>query len=1298
MPHLRPLLLLTVLWLVETASGQAPSPVGRVQGRLVDASQGRPLAGAAVSLILHDARGDALRGSAESGSDGRFSLDAGITTGTVTLRVVRPGGGAFALPLASTPAGEGLLLGDVLVPPCGALDVTVALPDVESSSAEVRAFPAYPDGHLDPLRGIPLATAPVDPATGAARLLLAPGAYVLMLTDGFRSFQPLVLPWNMPRGGARVGTLLPREGFPFAADLSWAPETPGTADIEIGSGAWPLEGGGEIMLRFRPPVSSFDGGLALRLQHLPAGRVRVHVRAGVLAATLEGGVGMAVHRWRVGRGAAVVLRVLDAASGRDVKGGRVLVDGRPGRTAGLRRIFDGLAPGWHELFVSVPGFETVEGRRFFLAEEGVKRMIDVPLEPLARVAGQVKLAPGKPAKGAWILLTGGSEGAGAGARVLGRSDEQGRFRLGVPSKSVGDLLVRHPRGFARAPDWLAASPGGSERWVPRLAPWSTANITCQDAVGAPLAGVTVWLLGGETLGRRAWGPPDATKILRPLARFAVTDAKGHATFEELPTGVFRLGLVRDTAPWELHGTVEAGAPGSVISERLRLVPEIAGPRSIPWEGFWRAVWTDRPGSSSDLGRLDPALAAEATVVLHPGQRLVFRDVPDLADPPTPDLAAYAGAGESWWEAEQLRAAKLPKHLAPSSAWGEVRGTVLRGRDALGGQGIDLVAYPVRGAPGRTPRRLDHDPVSGEFFAVLPRGHWMIFAKAPQSAPAWVGPFALGVDAESLYVRRNVYLVPGGGAEGRLRGRGAGAFLRSDEEIGWDQAVEDWLRPFVLRRKTVGTDARGGFRWRDLPPGEVRIVARRGDLGRLSVGSGATVDLGTLAVASGGDAEVPRVLGEDLVLEAPFRPVSFLSPAPRWGRFLRERSLPLDADPWPRRRVLSERGRWGAWRDGVEPRAFGSWKTVRFRLRRDGRPFVDARLRLRPLDGGAYAYHRDGWDLVTDARGRSEIRVPPGTWRLETEFLGREGRLYGVSETRLIAPPGLETWDLDVVTAPLRIRVRDAAGRRPLPGAFVRVSRGGAPSGILETVASRRSLDVAHGWTNAKGEVTLTDMPLGTYRLEVSHPGLGRSTLQDVTLRRPRRTESVSLDLGASASVVVSLTDDEGRGIQGAEVLLLDPEGHRIAAERLFLTDEEGRAALHGLSPGEYQVIAQGPGRPAQWVGDVNLNPGGTAWVESGLDRGGAIQVICRSLGGRPLEGVVLRFESEAGPWRALPAGALDIDELPRRTGADGVLVRETFPYGRCTIRAELPGFRVRTVETEVRPGERTVEVIVLTPG
>ncbi len=1299
MPQPRLLLLLLAVCLVETALGQDASPLGRVQGRLVDASTGRPLTGAAVSLILHDEGRDELRGDVRSDSDGRFSLESGITSGTVMLRVVRRHGGVHVLRLATTPAGEGLLLGDVAVPPAGVLEVQAVLPDAEPFSAEVRVYPAYADGVLDPLKGIPLSVAPVDRETGTARLSLSPGRYVLLLSDGFRSFQPLVIPWNMPRGAARLGTLLPRDGYPFAADVTWNGGTIGDVSIEIGSGAWPLEGGAEILLRYRPPLtSSFDGGLTLRLEHLPAGQVRVDARSGALAATFHGGIGSAVHQWRMTAGAALALRLLDAASGRELKGGRILLDGRPGKLMGIRHLFDGLSTGWHELSLSVPGHETVEHRRLFLAQEGVKRVVDVVLEPFARVEGQVKTSARKPARGALLLLADRSSKEGAGVRVVGRTDDKGRFKLAVRSDRVGDLFVWHENGFARAPDWLGASPGGIEHWRPQLFAWSTVDVLCRDAAGDPAVGTSIWLIGGETLGSRRVKAPPFTELLRPLARLAVTNDKGKAVFRHLPTGTFQFGISREDGAWELYGTVDVGSGASSIVERLSLAPGASGSRAIPWEGFWCVVWEDGGRPPIDLGRRDPAAENTSTVRLLPGQRLQYRELPDLVDPPLPNLAAYGGAGETESEPEQLRKGKLPGHLVPTSAWGEIHGTVLRGREVLGGQGLDLIAYPVRGAVGRTPRRIDHDPVTGQFSAVLPRGVWMLEANAPSWAPTWVGPLTLGVDAENVFVERNIYLIPGGRVEGRIKGAKARGAKQGDEELTWDRSLEDWLRPFPLRRETVGCDSRGGFQWSDLPPGEIGFRARSGSLGTAVVGSGSVVDLGTVALAGGASDEEDRLFIEGRVLEAPFRSAPFGSSAPPKGSYFLERASPVGAARWPRRLVLSERGEWGEWRDAEEPWPLRSWKVVRLRLRRDGRPVAGGRLRLRPLDEGAYAYFRDSWEMISDERGRSEVRIPTGTWVVETDFRGRDGRLYRIDDERLIAPTGRETWDVDVRTAPLRIRVRDAAGRRPLPGASVRVWKGGAPSGIIETVERRRSREIVKGWTNEKGELTLSDMPLGTYRIEVSHPGLGRSTLDDVTLRQARREVRASLDLGASASLLVALTDEAGDGIQGAEVLLLDAAGYRVAAERLFLTDEEGRAALHGLSPGDYQVIAQGPGRPAQWIGDVNLNPGGTAQLESGLDLGGAIQVICQSRGGQPLAGVVLSFVSEAGPWRAIPAFALDIHELPRRTGADGMLAWETFPYGKCTIRAERPGFRDQTVETVIRPGERTVEVIVMTPG
>jgi protocatechuate 3,4-dioxygenase beta subunit len=114
---------------------------------------------------------------------------------------------------------------------------------------------------------------------------------------------------------------------------------------------------------------------------------------------------------------------------------------------------------------------------------------------------------------------------------------------------------------------------------------------------------------------------------------------------------------------------------------------------------------------------------------------------------------------------------------------------------------------------------------------------------------------------------------------------------------------------------------------------------------------------------------------------------------------------------------------------------------------------------------------------------------------------------------------------------------------------------------------------------AHGLFLLTNLAPGRYDLRVDPPGYGPGSVQDVRVRSGQRTDGVTIEVSAGATVRGSVHDqDSGEPIAGAEVRVSDSAvwGRNLPRERVR-TDEDGEFLLEGLSPGRRAVRVRARG-------------------------------------------------------------------------------------------------------------------------
>jgi len=408
---------------------------------------------------------------------------------------------------------------------------------------------------------------------------------------------------------------------------------------------------------------------------------------------------------------------------------------------------------------------------------------------------------------------------------------------------------------------------------------------------------------------------------------------------------------------------------------------------------------------------------------------------------------------------------------------------------------------------------------------------------------------------------------------------------------------------------------------------------------------------------------------------------------------------------------------------------------------DGRPVVRARVTLfdaKTFPGGAFeglgemvdlsigkpsgagglaAVMSDekGWFQVTGLNPSKRLRVviEPSSGELTKRKMLpalRRGELLALGEFKLLRG----------VT--IRGVVLDGSGA-PVPGAMVNAHKKGGPMLILPndlrvpgTSEGEAAVEEEHedggkksakravmvisngsdgqvfmstggGWkhSDAQGRFSIEDLPPGDYELFVKKQGLQDGSLKDIHLKEGGERRDLIIRLRAGVDVELTIKDQEGHPIVGAEVYKFGGMqmfgGSRKAP--LGRSDNNGLILLKGVTGGEdsYRVEAKGFARS-----EVKLSPGaGTERLRKEVVMAPGAELSGRLVlpdGAIPQHAVVYlrRTASERGKEEQLASP-------PTPTKSDGRFRLPALKFGRYVLMVQAPGRRTLTRDIELKKGQ-----------
>lgn len=345
------------------------------------------------------------------------------------------------------------------------------------------------------------------------------------------------------------------------------------------------------------------------------------------------------------------------------------------------------------------------------------------------------------------------------------------------------------------------------------------------------------------------------------------------------------------------------------------------------------------------------------------------------------------------------------------------------------------------------------------------------------------------------------------------------------------------------RRTVTTDATGGYRTADLPPGEYDVQLAKGPGGMDFGGAMVFVGDSSSSSPSGVTARTQVAAGAEVRVD-----------------LVRPRSAVVEGS------VLAS----GEPVEGV--------RVTLMPASDDDDPDPTGALRgLRRMMGGARTATTDRFGLFVF----EEVEVGPEGARYE---LSAKVAGAGVDETAVVdvVPGGTAQADLVFDGATLRGRIVDADSGDGVPGLVVTVAEASAPQ-VSAQFAFRfagaggggMSMDLTGEEsvirTDADGAFEVRFLDAGDYSVRTGPSAWVRADAGPYTVREDMTVDDVVIEVERGAvitGVVRSLST--GEPLKGL-MMRLDGDGR----PRMGQTDEQGRYRFEGLEAGSYDVVAQG---------------------------------------------------------------------------------------------------------------------------
>jgi len=269
----------------------------------------------------------------------------------------------------------------------------------------------------------------------------------------------------------------------------------------------------------------------------------------------------------------------------------------------------------------------------------------------------------------------------------------------------------------------------------------------------------------------------------------------------------------------------------------------------------------------------------------------------------------------------------------------------------------------------------------------------------------------------------------------------------------------------------------------------------------------------------------------------------------------------------------------------------------------------------------------------------------------------------------------------------------------LSGVVVELERGGAIVGrVLDEAGQPVGGALIYAWlyrgdrvartfktaTDEQGRFRLDNLPQGDYRLRATAKGYLRERRYEETTVSADRESEVNFVLQKGASISGIITDESGKPVHKARVMLAKIDGTALFAHQTF-SDKDGSFTLMGLPEGTFKLKVWHKEYLPQEAGPFTIRP---------PDEMRDVRIILAQ--GATLQGVVT--DSEGNPLAGITVAATcAVPYLYRNTVTDkeGRFVIRGLPNAPLTVSATATrGGFLTWVKRNIRPGLGELRIVL----
>ena len=1262
-----------------------------VTGTVVSFNGGVGVAGAAIQCVVRRDGGRVVVAEGMSRADGSFGVASTPVTEEMELWVSARGHAPLVLKVRSTPEGQGLHIGRVLLERGWSLSVALHVETGAQLPSEVSVVPAaHGSSRVDMNGPRLLRTGVVD--GHAVFSNLAAGEYLIVVHDRFKSFVPRVLPWTMGSAARFVPSLVLKRGLTQRLLIHETDDESVSAKCQVGLGVWDRRTGEEYQIAWQ--VSAAAAGehrATLALKHLPLALLTSRLQTKSKCGEIETVTGVVEAQTSLQDATRIHGQIREDGSGRALSGAWIQV--------GARRIacnaeghFEaiGFAPGPFWAYAGASTHLTSKRRRILISGNQSAYRLNLYCKPSAQLDGVVRFA-GRIEKQAPLISVerSSSDTRRVGHLVWGSCRPDGTFAIkGIPTGSVRVRAVRLPDAFSETHQISVSSRDPNRVWLDTR-PCGQVKGVLRHEDGTPIVNARVFLVDSSLGTKSIEAPPRSEETVSPSLLLTATDAKGAYTLSRIPPTEYFLVIVTNEGPPAVVGPLNVRA-GNNLQGFTRVVFDRAAPLTVQLPRG--DVWATRNRSSGrqsilssppDGGAVSFFPSARGLIDAWPlSPRQADRRVGEQTVSVQGDERPEGGAVLPPFGKVSLSVVRVP--------FGRVLGQVVASNAPVGSQGALLTAYPLGQG---TPHPIAVEAGSGLFDTHLPRGRYILAARSPSIGRGWIGPVSVAMSVDELRVEGvQIRLLD----EARVTGRLNLSQLPEDAVDSFRLLVspewESLVRPWRGRSTPFIPSASGDFDLTGLGIGPHLLQLAGGESVlryQLHTDESGLLDCGVLLPTNGLSMETAHDKLPPQSWSGRFQGTVHPDDVVR-ASWLKHTSIEEGLLRWEHRTSAVAAF---ALDDAVEGADAQNSVSLRGVLHLDGLRQMDRPYRVIGLDGWAYAHGALNTLSFIDETGQLRLDgISAQPKALSLEWRDDNGNAYRAVEFLEGSQPNgnkILKPHVDFTTAPLDVVVTRLHDGSPMPNAVVRVRRSDVRGILAQTAFARDHAEVARAVTDSRGQVQFLSLPTDTYDLEVTSDEAGRVGVIDVNVARRASRNLIEISMGDRSELLIEARGSKGQPLVHADVFCFDSFGFEVLPDHRHLTDSQGRLSLSGLGSGPLEVHIQPYDGILQSAGTVDLSRGGTARMTFSAVPTGQIQLRVETETGSPVVGASVSLGEGGGAQRLMPLGSTAVEEWAPASGRNGQVRIGPLAPGTYDVLIEATGIEPRSLAVEVRSGSET---------